>query len=389
MKYLVKSRGLIDGTGRPVLEKGEMLVCDGAIEAVGRNLPVEGARILHAEDLFLMPGLVDSHTHLSIVPAEGDQLGQMAYPAAKNVLRALPNIRKQMETGVTTMRIMGEEHFMDLDMKDAINQGLLQGPRLIVSGIGIVASNGHGAAITTSDTEYEVRKNIRKNFHRGADFVKMFISGGMSSARPPIDFCGYTREEIRAAVEEAGRMDSYVAVHAHGGKGVDFAIEEGVRTIEHGALLTDAQLAGIREKGMWVIGTFSIAFHPDGIEKTDFSNPDIKAKVLTNREKIAQTFGKIIAGGIHYAVGTDSMHGLIAYETECLTRFGASNLEAIRAVTLSGAEVCGVADQIGSLEVGKAADFLLVDGDPTEDITAMNNVKLVCKDGVFLVDKRV
>ena len=152
------------------------------------------------------------------------------------------NIQKELESGVTTMRIMGEEHHIDVDIRRGIEEGLIVGPRLNISGHGIVASNGHGVGITTSDGEVEVRKNIRSNFAAGTDFVKMFMTGGMSSTRPPVDFCGFSREEVRAAVEEANRMRTYVAAHAHGGPGVDMCIEEGVRSIEHGALMTDEQI---------------------------------------------------------------------------------------------------------------------------------------------------
>lgn len=387
-EYIVKTKGIIDGTGADLLPNGEMIVRDGKIAAVGTSLKAEGLPVVDLSGYYLLPGLVDSHTHLSIVPAQGNQLAQMALPAGRNILRSMPNIRRQLESGVTTMRIMGEEHWIDLDIRNAIDEGLIEGPRIFAGGIGIVATNGHGVGLTTSDTPYEVRKNIRKNFAKGADFVKMFMTGGMSSSRPPVDFCGFSREEVAAAVEEATRMRTYVAAHAHGGPGVDLCIEEGVRTIEHGALLTDEQIKRMCDKQMWVVGTFSIMFHPTGIEQSDFSNPAIKAKVLHNREVEAETFSRILASGLRYAIGTDSMHGLIAYEMECLVNFGASNMDAIVAATRSGAEICMMEDSVGTLEAGKLADFIAVKENPLDDIKAMAQVDLVYKDGVKLVDKR-
>ncbi len=386
-KFFVKCKLLIDGMGSQPIENGVFEVENSIITNVGVRVS-EGSEVVDLSDYTVMPGLVDGHTHLSIVPSEGNQLEQMALPAGRNILRSLPTIRKQLQSGVTTMRIMGEEHYIDLDIKRGIAEGLIEGPRIIASGIGIAATNGHGVAITTSDTEYEVRKNIRSNFRKGADFVKMFITGGMSSERPSVNSCCYSRKEIAAAVEEAERMDSYVAVHAHGGPGVDICIEEGVRTIEHGALLTQNQINSMKEKNMWVVGTFSIMFHPTGIEMTDFSNPYIREKVLNNRKIIKNTFGMIFDSGLSYAIGTDSMHGLIAYEMECLTDFGASNMDAIVAATSMGAKLCGVDDKTGSITAGKYADFIAVLGNPLKDIRAMSNVKLVYKEGRKLVDER-
>lgn len=386
--YVVKAKAILDGTGAPPLENGWMQVADGRIQAVGVSPPPAGERVVDFGDCYLLPGFVDSHSHLSIVPSQGNQLAQMALPPGRNVLRSLPNIRTQLESGVTTIRVMGEEYGIDLDIRQAIEEGLLQGPRLVVSGTPIVASNGHGVAVTTSDTPGEVRKNIRRNFRRGADFVKLFITGGMSSARPPVDFCSYSREEVAAAVDEAARMKSYVAAHAHGGPGVDLCIAEGVRTIEHGALLTPEQIRRMRDSDMWVVITSSILFHKDGIEKTDFSNPQIREKVLRNREIAAATFGRVFEEGLPYGVGTDSMHGLIAYEAECLTRFGASNMDAVRALTAAGARICQLEDQIGTLEPGKQADFVAISQNPLADITALRDVRAVFIGGEKLVDKR-
>lgn len=381
---MVKSKTLITGTGSPPIDHGFISIKDGIIEKTGSSdemgeIP-QTTEVIDLTHYYLLPGLIDCHTHLSIVPAEGDQLAQLRLPATTSILRSIPNLSKNLNSGVTTMRIMGQEHYIDIDLKEAIRQKLIQGPRLLVSGIGVVASNGHGVAITVADGEEEIIKLARRNFARGADFLKIFVTGGMSSSTS-VDFCGYTRKEIAAAVEEATRAGKYVAAHAHGGTGLDLCIDEGVRTVEHGALVTPEQLDRMIRKGLWIVGTFSIAFHPEGIEKTDFRIPEIREKVLRAREVVAKSFQTVIRSGVNLAVGTDSMHGLISYELECLVNFGASTLQAILAATRNAARACRAEDTVGTLEKGKMADFIAVRENPLEDIRHLREVAYVYKEG--------
>lgn len=387
-RFFVRGAALIDGTGDAPLPGGMMVIEDGKIVETGTQFSTGDAKVLDLSEYHILPGLVDSHTHLSIVPALGNQSLQMIRPVGVKILSSIPNIRRQLESGVTTMRIMGEEDYIDIDLKDAINKRVIPGPRLFVSTVILTASNGHSSSGTTTDTEYEVRKQLRKNFNKGADFGKMFITGGNSSARTKIDSCTYTRQEIAAAVEECSRMGTYVAVHAHGGPGVDICIEEGVKTVEHGSILTKNQIDRMKDKDMWVVCNFAIMFHPSGLEQTDFSDPVIREKCLQGRKIRRETTRMVIDSGVNYAIGTDSMHGMMPFEMQCLVDFGASNMEAIIAATASGARVCMMDKLVGTLEPGKFADFIAVNGDPLADIKAMNNVVLVCKAGEILVDKR-
>ncbi|MGE0797840.1 MAG: amidohydrolase family protein [Lautropia sp.] len=386
MHKLVKTRALIDGTGAAPIPGGCMLLRDDRIEAVGTIEAIgpapAGAEIIELTDRYVMPGLVNAHTHLSIVPGDGDQLGQMRQPAATKILRSTPNILKDMNSGVTTMRIMGEEHFIDMDFKLAIENGTINGPRLKVAGVGLVASNGHGVALTVSDGVDEVRRNARRNLGAGADFLKIFATGGLSSARRPADACTYSRAEIAAAVEEAERAGTYVSAHAQGGSGIDLCIEEGVRTIEHGALVTERQLEAIIKHDRWIVATSSILFHHGGIEKTDFGIPAIKAKVLAARAKAKETFARVIQSNANLAVGTDSVHGMMSFEMECLVEFGATSMQAILAATRNAAAACRMESEVGTLEKGKFADFIALKGNPVEDIRHMRDVEAVYKGGV-------
>ena len=162
---------------------------------------------------------------------------------------------------------------------------------------------------------------------------------------------------------------------------MDLCIQEGVRTIEHGAFINESQLEGVIKKNMWIVGTFSILFHPTGIEQNDFKVPAIKEKVLKAREVVRNNFNRIINSGANIALGTDSMHGLISYEMECLVDFGATNMQAILAVTKNAAALCRMDDKIGTLEKGKFADFIAVEQNPLDDIRNLKYVRHVYKEG--------
>jgi imidazolonepropionase-like amidohydrolase len=213
--------------------------------------------------------------------------------------------------------------------------------------------------------------------------VKIFATGGVSSAGTALQASVYSREEIQAAVEEALRVGKYAAAHAHGGQGLRLSVEEGVATIEHGALATDDDVALMRERGAWLICTFSILMHPTGIEQGDGGRPAIMEKVRWARRVVQDNFPRHLASGIRFACGTDSMHGLMCFELETLVRLGVPARDALLAGTRWGAEACRVDAEIGTLAPGKRADLIAVDGDPLADIQAMRRVALVMKDGAI------
>ncbi len=376
---------LFDGTGADPVVGGLLVVDDGRIVAAGppAATPVPpGARVVDLSGRFVMPGLVDAHSHISIVPARGDQIGQLRRSPVPQALQATANLRRDLAAGTTTMRVMAEEHFLDVEVREAIEAGVVPGPRLLCATRGITASNGHGRALSSFDGVDAVRRGVRENFARGADHVKLFATGGVSSAATTLHASGYSREEIRAAVEEAERVGKYAAAHAHGGPGLRLAVEEGVSTIEHGALATDADVELMIARQAWLVCTFAILFHPDGIERGDAARPAIMEKVRWARGVVAANFPRLLASGVRFAVGTDSMHGCMAFELETLVRFGVAPRAALLAATRRGAEACRVDREVGTLEPGKRADLIAVDGDPLRDITAMRRVVFVMKDGV-------
>jgi imidazolonepropionase-like amidohydrolase len=383
MEKLVRCGTLISGTDDPPLENAWVHITGDRIAAVGGGRgPAGGIEEIDLRPCSVLPGFVDAHSHLSIVPGEGDQLGQLRQEGPWNTVRAIPNLEANLRSGVTVQRIMGEEHGIDFHLKRGVQEGLIRGPRLLVSGRHLVASNGHGMALTATDGEQEIRKLARQNLALGADQIKIFVTGGLSSAGTTVDMCSYTPREVAVAVEEAVRAGTYVAAHAHGGRGMDLCIAEGVRTVEHGAFVSAEQLEAMIKRDMWLVGTFSILFHPAGIEKSDFNIPSIREKVLRARDMVAENFTTVVESGVNLALGSDSMHGLIGYEAQCLTGFGATALKAVQAITRDAARACGVEAEHGTLEPGKRADLVAVAGNPLQDISCLQTVRAVFKAGV-------
>jgi imidazolonepropionase-like amidohydrolase len=385
----IKADWIWDGTGAEAIRDGIVLVDGERIAGVGPasslTIPSD-AEITERPGEFLMPGLIDSHTHITIIPGLGNQIGQLMHPIERQTMRGVGNLRRMLDSGVTTARVMGEERWLDVAFKEEIERGTIAGPRLLVSTRPITQSNGHGRALSAFDGVDEVRKGSRENLHAGADFLKMFITGGVSSTRGGgITKASYSREEIRACVEEAERGETYVAAHAIGGPGIRLGVEEGIRTIEHGVMATDDDLSLIADKNAWIVLTQAILLHPTGIEQGDRDNPAIMAKLQDARARSAERFRAIVASGVNLAVGTDSMHGLLPFEVQCLVEWGASPRDALLAATREGAVCCRVEDQVGTLEPGKLADLITVAGNPLQDISDIAQTRLVMKGGQRVV----
>jgi imidazolonepropionase-like amidohydrolase len=374
-----------DGTGNEAIRDGVVLVEGERIAAIGPADSVaipSDAEIVERPGEFLMPGLIDSHTHITIIPGLGNQIGQLLQPIERQTMRGVGNLRRMLASGVTTARVMGEEHWLDVAFKEEIARGTVEGPRLLVSTRMITQSNGHGRALSAFDGVDEIRKGSRENLHARADFLKIFITGGVSSTRGGgITKASYSREEMRACVEEAERAGTYVAAHAIGGPGIRLGVEEGIRTIEHGLMATDEDLALIADKDAWIVLTQAILLHPTGIEQGDRDNPTIMSKLHEARAKAAERFRAIVASGVNLAVGTDSMHGLLPFEVQCLVDWGATPSDALLAATRWGAECCRIEDKTGTLETGKLADLITVAGNPLQRIADIEKTRLVMKGG--------
>lgn len=373
-------------TGDQPIRDG-MVIVDGdriaRVSSFDETAVPDCSEVVSCPDDFLMPGLIDAHTHITINPGKGNQIGQLHDPIEIQTMRGVRNLRDMLASGVTTARIMGEERWLDVAFQKQISSGDVEGPDLIVSTRPISQSNGHGRALSAFDGVDEVRKGSRENLYHGADFLKMFITGGVSSTRGGgLLRASYSRDEVRVCVEEAERCGTYVAAHAIGGPGIRLAVEEGVRTIEHATLATDDDIALFEERQPWIVLTQAIMMHPTGIEQGDRDNPEIMAKLHAARAEASERLRAIVASSARVTIGTDSMHGLFPFEMQTLVKWGMSPVRALEAGTIRAAECCQVESTTGSLVPGKRADLITLSGNPLEDVDAVTRTRVIVKGGV-------
>jgi len=385
-KTFLLGAGVFDGTSDG-LRAGEGLLIDSdRVVAVCR--PDAAGHAVNRIDLGLaviVPGFVDAHTHITIRPGEGDQHGQMVKPAVWQTIRGVENLRRMLTSGVTTARIMTEEHGIDFEFRDAIARGEVAGPRLLVAGPGLSPPGGHGSAAGGGVAGVgPLREAVRTRAERGADHIKIFTTGGVSSTNTSLSESNYSGEEIAAVVDAAAQAGLHVSAHAHGGAGVDLAVDNGIRSIEHGALLDENNLRRMVNSQTWLTLTQTILFHPEGIERGDTAVPEIMQKVKEARAYVSENAARIREAGIPLALGTDSMHGLFGYEMQWMVEHGWSAQQALAAATSGGA---GLIDQpdVGRLVAGARADFVVLGSNPFNDIMAVYDVTAVHRAGQQVV----
>jgi imidazolonepropionase-like amidohydrolase len=357
-----------------------VVIDEGVIVGVERTLPEDCTQALRLPGATLLPGLIDAHTHVSIVPSRGNQIEQMKLPAAGQLATARVNVLADLLAGVTTLRVMGQELDVDFLLRDEIQAGQTLGPELVCAGVQIAKRGAHGHALTAVASEDDIVRLVEANAAKGAGVIKIFTTGGVSSVASSNDDCPFTAREVRCAADTAHRHGVKLASHAHGGAGARLAIENGVDTIEHGALFDHELIALAAGRGVAIVGTFSILDHPAGIEAGDSGRPEIVGKLRESRGRVRAAWSGILGAGLPIAVGTDSMHGCLAFDLARLVELGASPARALRAATSDGARVCGLPDR-GSIAPGLRADFVAVLGNPLDDIRAMAAPVFVMKAG--------
>lgn len=370
-------------TGREVVE-GYVLVENETVVDLTPTLPPEITGVREFKGATLLPGLIDAHTHVSVIPSHGRQLEQMKRAAELQLVAARSNLLSDLISGVTLMRVLGQEFGVDFQAREEVASGSTPGPDLLCAGIQLARPQGHGHVVTSVSSRDDMEAVIESNRNRGAEWVKVFATGGVSSVETGSDQSYFSPGELKWIVDFAHSLGMKVAAHALGGEGAHQAIEAGIDTIEHGIFLTDQSIRLALEKGTAIVGTFSIIFHPAGIQRGDAGVKAIQEKLEAAKKRSEATWRKIIAAGGRIALGTDSMHGCLAFDVARLVEWGASEKRALRAVTSEAAEICGVGDRCGFLRAGYQADVIAVRGNPLADIDCLRGPLMVMKKGRFV-----
>ena len=407
--YISNAR-LIDGTGDPKGDRPYALLVDGRhIEAVApvADLPCpDGAVEIDVGGSTVMPGLIDCHDHLGIM--EGSMRDRAAIPASLAVIKTAEVLKDTLLAGFTSLRDAGG---LDYGLKLAVEQGLIQGPRLKISVNILSQCGGHNCHIEPAgvdshfpllpgvvdcicDGVSECRRRTREMIFAGADQIKLCTTGGVGTRIGGPLIRQFSVEEVQAIVDTAHAADKPVMCHAYGGEGAQIAVDCGVDSIEHGAALDDDLLQQMVRQGTWLVPTFSVlrkilALHE---EQPDVLPEYVPRKAQELLEQQVISFQNAISAGVKIALGTDVgafKHGENATELEFLVNAGMTPMQAIVAGTQMGAQCMGLGDEVGILRKGMLADLLVVEGDPLTDVRILQDrerLRLIIQDGAIIKD---
>jgi imidazolonepropionase-like amidohydrolase len=398
---VLKAARLFQGVSNEVTSNAVIVIEGSRIKAIGGPIPA-GAEVIDLGNVTLLPGFIDAHTHLTF--ESGDNYyreffeGFMRHPAEQALL-ASTFAKRTVDSGVTTVRDVGSSDYMDVSLRNAINQGWIVGPRMLVAVRAIGATGGHGDSDAVPPSHGiaqlgpingicngadECRAAVRYQIKYGADVIKVMPSGGVLSLSDPVDTPQLTREEMNAVVDEAHAWNRKVAAHCHGDVAAKIAIAAGVNSIEHGTFLQPDTLALMRDKGVYLVPTLmageSIKPRLDAFPK---SIADKARTAIAARDTL---FRNALKAGVKVAFGTDaavSKHGASPHEFALMVSLGMTPAAALR-TTANSANLLGLGDRLGTIEAGKLADIVAVPGNPLTDITVTERVSFVMKEGAVI-----
>jgi imidazolonepropionase-like amidohydrolase len=386
-------------TGQAIVIEGDKIVSVGPMTDAKSEASAETIDLPNAT---VLPGLIDAHTHLTYDPKNLGYEG-LGISIPREALIGARNARVTLQAGFTTVRNVGAGGYSDIALRDAINDGDVPGPRILASGPALGITGGHcddnllapeyhDTALGVADGVDAVRHKVRENIKYGADVIKICATGGVMSKGDDPNASQYTREEMKAIVEEAHRLGRKVAAHAHGAEGVIWASDAGVDSIEHGHLMSDESIATLKKNGTYIVPTlYLMDWNRENLGKRNA--PDFVVRKMKDVSAVGQNnLKKAFAAGLKVAFGTDAAvypHGLNAHEFAVYVRLGMTPLQAIQTATINASDLLGWANKIGTLEPGKFADIIAVDGDPLKDVTTLQEVKFVMKGGEVVKNEYV
>jgi imidazolonepropionase-like amidohydrolase len=352
-----------------------------------------GTTVIQLPNGTVLPGLIDAHTHVTFNPSFGYQTLGISIP--REALTGAHNARLTLEAGFTTIRNVGARGYSDVALRDAINAGDVPGPRMLVSGPALSITGGHcdnnllpfeyhATNEGVADGVENVQRKVREIIKYGADLIKICATGGVLSKGDDPNASQFTLEEMKAIVTEAHRLGRKVAAHAHGAEGVRWASDAGVDSVEHGHLMDDASIATLKKNGTYLVPTlYLVDWQKENAAKVNL--PEYARRKMEMVSEVGQNNArKAFQAGVKIGLGTDAAvypHGLNAHELAVYVRLGMTPLQAIQSATINDADLLGWSDKVGTLEPGKWADIIAVDGDPLQDVTTLQHVKFVMKGG--------
>ncbi|GIU98073.1 MAG: Xaa-Pro dipeptidase [Actinomycetota bacterium] len=406
---LVPERVIDTRRGEVLRDRAVVVEGDRIAGLIGAADVPEGPRRIDLAGLTLLPGLSDAHAHLVGLEDDGQgYAGLVTRSGAQEALAGVRNARTTLAAGFTTVRDIGTfRAFVDVALRDAIEAGWVEGPRMLCAGAYVTCPGGGGDitglapdvdAVVPRELRFgvasgvdQVRATVRQILRYGADFIKVIATGAVLTSGTNPGLPEFTEAELRAAVEECELAGTFVAAHAHGAEGIKRAVRAGVRSIEHGSLMDDEAIELMAERGTYLVADM---FDGDWIleqgPRLGYADEVIRKTVLTNDAQ-REGFRRCVKAGVRIAFGTDAgvyPHGMNARNLAYHVRYGQTPMEAIRAATFVNAELFGWSDRIGAVETGLLADLIAVPGDPSEDVTLLEDVPFVMKGGVVVKDER-
>jgi imidazolonepropionase-like amidohydrolase len=398
---VLRAARIFDGTGDRMVANAVVVVEGSKIKAVGAGAATpSGAKVVDLGDATLLPGFIDSHTHITGEASDNwlaDFYQGLRRTAPEQTLYGVVYARRALEAGFTTIRNVGAERDEDIGLRNGIARGLVPGPRILASRYALGATGGHcdvtGFPVDTFGAEpgpergifhgpEEGRQAVRLQVKYGADVIKMCASGGVLSLADDVSAPQMTDEELAAVIDEAHRLGRKTAAHSHGDLAARSAVNAGVDSIEHGSFLSDETLALMREKGTFLVPTLMAGEWTGG--KVEKFPPEIAGKAKAAHDAQMSMFRRAVESGVKIAFGTDSAvspHGRNAEEFGLLVARGMTPAAALRSAGPVAADLLGLSKTIGTIEAGKEADLVAVPGNPLQDIRVTEKVFFVMKGG--------
>ena len=399
-KTFIHAGKMIDGKNDIPIEMVTIILDGKTIQTVNRGYLDPGKKdtLIDLKDFTILPGLMDMHTHLSGQSSPKRYMEKFYMDLDEYAYRSIPYAKKTLMAGFTTVREVGG--IISNSIRDAINEGHIIGPRIFSAGKSIATTGGHADPSSGLNMRFmgdpgpkdgvingtrDAKKAVRQRYKNGADLIKITATGGVLSIAKNSKNPQFTEDEIRAIVETADDYDMHVAAHAHGAEGMKRAIRAGVRSIEHGTLMDAEVMTLMKQYGTYYVPTISAGmFVAEKAKEDGYYPPIIVPKALEIGPRILKTFSIAHKFGIKIAFGTDSgvsYHGDNAKEFVHMVEGGMLPMDAVKSATMVSAELLGIQDKLGSIETNKIADIIAVEGNPIDDISFLQNVIFVMKEG--------